>query len=58
MNGNFVNEIVVILIWVSLWGISDNLIAKFIPAEDHNARILIFLTIFVISLIIYFSRNK
>ncbi|XWV25512.1 putative ORFan [Tupanvirus deep ocean] len=58
MNGNLVDEVVVILIWVSLWGISENLISKYIPAENYNVRILIFLALLVISLFLYFSRKK
>jgi hypothetical protein len=38
----FKREILFALIWIGLWGLIENIIEKFIPAQARNLRILAF----------------
>lgn len=46
-----------ILIWIGIWGIFDNIISKYIPADRYNLRIVIYfiISIIAITLVKYWS---
>ena len=44
-------EIFTILLWISLWGLIDNLVNKYSAPDDCDSRILIFTFITSISLL-------
>jgi len=44
-------EIFTIILWISLWGLIDNLINKYTAHNNYNARIIAFLFITFISIL-------
>jgi len=51
-------DISTILIWIGAWGIIDNLIDKYIDSENHNARIMLYAVILILSIIFYYKQLK
>ena len=45
-------DVLAILIWLSLWGLSDNIIAKYATPKEHDTRIMIYASMFIIVAII------
>jgi hypothetical protein len=54
---DLVNQIIIIMLWIGLWGIIDNVIEKYIPETNHNLRIAIFFVILAISLFLIRIRK-
>lgn len=46
---SFVSEIIILMIWISLWGITDTIIEHYVPSERFGTRIVIYLVILCIS---------
>ncbi len=46
--------ILIVLMWIGIWGVTDNLIDKFVGHDNYNLRILIFAMIFIVSFAIYY----
>jgi len=57
MDRNLVDEIIVIMLWIGVWGIIQNITDKYIPEKKYNVRILLYSGIFILSLIFIFRRN-
>ena len=45
LNGSL-NEILIIMMWIGLWGVTENIIDKYVPTNNYCLRIAIFAFIF------------
>jgi len=52
-----IDKLMIVLIWIGLWGISDNIMDKYIAADNYNLRIFIYFIILIaaIATIIIFN---
>ena len=58
-NMSLMRELILLIMWIGLWGVVENIVDKFIPFDNHNARIILFSIIFLLSIIIvYQMKNK
>lgn len=58
-NMSLVRELVLLTMWIGLWGIIENIIDKYIPFNNYNTRIILFGIIFFLSIImIHQIKNK
>jgi len=46
---NFVKDLLIFIVWVSIWQLLDNIISKYVYKYDYNKRIIIYTIIFVLS---------
>ena len=55
---NLHNDIILLGVWIGMWGIVENLINIYIPTDDYKKRIHIHIVIFMISiLLLYLCSN-
>lgn len=54
---DLINQIIIILVWIGLWGIVENIVNKYTPESSHNLRIFIFFGIFVMSIVLVKIRK-
>lgn len=47
-------EIIMAMVWISLWGLIENLVEKFVPADHYDKRILVYLVAFIISVVLLY----
>ena len=47
-----------ILLWIALFGITDSIINKYVPSQNYNLRIFIFVMIFILSLVLIKIHKK
>ena len=51
LNGSL-SELLVIMMWIGLWGIIENIIDKFVPYNNYCLRISIFAVIFCVAFLL------
>jgi hypothetical protein len=55
---NLWTEIILFLLWISVWGIMENFINIYIKADEHYKRIFIFIFMFILTfMLLYFSDD-
>jgi len=55
---NLYNDIILLGVWIGMWGIVENLINIYIPANDYKKRIHINMVIFIISIFLLYRRSN
>lgn len=48
------SKLLIVLIWIGIWGIFDNLINLFIKEDNYKFRIVIYVIILFISLYLFY----
>ena len=51
LNGSL-NELLIIMMWIGLWGVTENIIDKYVSANNYCLRIAIFAFIFGVAFIL------
>lgn len=49
-----VHNLVIFLLWIGFWGLSDNIINIFIPYTNYYARIVIYFIIVLVSFLLIY----
>ena len=50
------NRFFLVLIWIGLWGVVDNIMNIFVPDTNYRLRILIYAIIYIIAVTFYLSN--
>ena len=53
---NLTDEIILFALWISMWGLVDNMVDIYIPKTDHRKRIKLYASLFVFSIILLSIR--
>jgi ABC-type bacteriocin/lantibiotic exporter with double-glycine peptidase domain len=52
-------ELILIIMWVGVWGVCENIIDKYVPQNSYNLRVVIFTILLSIAIIIkYYYRGS
>lgn len=59
MAGALKEDVLALFIWISLWGLMNNIIDKYVRPNEYDKRIAIYSILFMIALIVsYFFIKK
>lgn len=58
LDDRFENFLLIVLIWIGLWGISDNILGLLIPENNYWIRLIIYIVITVFSLSLYIIQKE
>lgn len=53
-----ISFVLIVLVWLGLWGLVESIISLFVPAENYCNRIVIYLLIFIVATAILLTVAK
>lgn len=58
MSNSYLSSIDTVIIWIGIWGLSDNIINKYVAYDNFHARILLYIMIIIFGLLIKHLMTK